>query len=164
VLNTRWMTRARALGAVALLIVPLMACDEDVELAAYKPTGVAAQVNAIQLAIGTQTVTVFKDGKVTLGPLIYTRPSATVTATLLDESGAPMANVDPAELQVNMGQENGVSTNLRVTFTRTDAFSGRLTSAATGTIPGITNFTVVLFDAVQRRNVFGPYFVALTIR
>jgi hypothetical protein len=161
----RWASRARRLGAIVALVAPLISCNEDIALE-YKPTGVAAEVDAIRLAIGTgtQNITVYKDGKVTLGPLIYTRPSAIVTATLLDASGNPMTNVNPAELQVNMGQENGVSNNLQVNFTRLTPFSGRLSSAATGTVAGQSNFTVVLFDRINRRNVFGPYQVALTIR
>jgi hypothetical protein len=158
VLNTRWVRRARGLGAVALLIVPLIACDEDIEID-YSPSGTAALVNSIKVTLGTQTMTVFKDGRITLGPLALVRPSATITATLLDANDQPIPTAQASDVQVNMGRENN-SSGLGITFTRTSPFGGTLAATTAGT----SSFTISVFDKINRRTAFGPFTVALLVR
>src|SRR5262245_35719237 len=146
----------RLLGAAALLVVGLGSCKNgDIDYV-YSPKGVVAQVDAIRLNVGTQTVTVFKNGKVTLGPLSFVRPNIAVTAALLDASGNVIPNVDENVVRVNMGIESGASG----TFTRTNGFSGTLSA----TNAGSSSFAVSLFDGVEHRIAFGPYYVGLVIR
>jgi hypothetical protein len=136
----------------------LTSCDKDIAYD-YSPSPAAAQVDAIQLLVGTQTVTVFKDGKVTLGPLTFIRPSTTITATLLDAQGNAIANVNENDVRVNMGIETG-SANTRPTFTKTSGFTGTLS----GSNAGVFSFAVSLFDGAKHRIAFGPYYVSLVVR
>ena len=157
--NTRWFRCTRRLGALLLLAAVSVSCGEDINYV-YAPTGVAAQVAAIRLTGGPQTMTIYKDGKVTLGPLVFVRPNIPITATPIDAQGNAIANVDAA-VRVNMDVQSGsASTGSQIAFTRSGPFTGTL--AANN--PGTANFTVVLFDVVARRNVFGPYFFAVVAR
>jgi hypothetical protein len=157
-MNPRWKQRARGLAAVLCLVAPLSACDEDIEYD-YSASAQVNRVNAIRINIGNQEMTVFKDGRVTLGPLVLIRPSADVTTTLLDENDQVIAGADAKDIRVDMGRLTGGST-LGVTFTRTSDFSGRFTATTAGT----TNFTISLFDKVNRRPAFGPYTMAMIVR
>ena len=157
-MNQRWKQRARGLAAVLCLAAPLTACDEEIEYD-YSASAQVARVNAIRITIGNQTMTVFKDGKVTLGPLVLIRPSADVSTVLLDENDQEITGADAKDIRVDMGRLTGGST-LGVTFTRTSDFSGRFTATTAGT----TNFTISLFDKVNRRPAFGPYTMAMIVR
>jgi hypothetical protein len=150
-MNTRWIPRTGLLAAALLLT----SCDKDIAYD-YSPSPAAAQVDAIKLLVGTQTVTVYKNGKVTLGPLSYVRPNIAVTASLLDAQGNVIANPNENEVRVNMGIESGASG----TFTRINGFSGTLSATAAGT----SSFAVSLFDGVKHRIAFGPYYVSVVVR
>jgi hypothetical protein len=139
----------------ALLVGALGSCSKDIEYD-YTPSGVAAQVDAIQLTVGTQNVTIYKNGKVTLGPLSFIRPSTTITAALLDAQGKAITGVNENDVRVNMGIESGASG----TFTRVNGFSGTLSATNAGT----SSFAVSLFDGAKHRIAFGPYYVAIVIR
>ena len=155
----KWMHRVGRLVPVMIVLGTLASCSED-DYGTEPLTGIAAQVDAIRLSVGTtQTITIFKDGKITLAPVSFVRPSVVITATLLDDAGNALQNANPAEIQVNMGVETGTGLG-GVTYTRTNAFSGTLA----GTNAGILNLGVSLFDVVKRRTVFGPYNIPVVIR
>jgi hypothetical protein len=159
VANTRWFHCTRRLGALLLLAAVSVSCGEDINYV-YAPTGIAAQVAAIRLTGGPQSMTIFKDGKVTLGPLIFVRPNVPITATPIDAQGNAIANAETA-VRVNMDVQSGsASSGSGIAFTRAGPFTGTLRANN----PGTSNFTVVLFDVVARRNVFGPYYVAVVAR
>jgi hypothetical protein len=157
--NHRIQQTAR-IAAVALLVGALTSCSKDIEYD-YTPSGVVAQVDAIRLTVGTQNVTVFKDGKVTLGPLSFVRPSVVVTATLLDAQGNALSGLNENEVRVNMGVESGGS-GTQPTFTKINGFSGTLN--ATASAVGSSSFAVSLFDGAKHRIAFGPYYVRIVIR
>jgi hypothetical protein len=158
--NANWSLRTAV--AAAGLIVALPGCNFD-EIEPEPVTGIGAEVAALRLNIGTQSVTLYSDSRLTLGPLNFARPNALLTIELLDGEGSVM-DVSPTELQVNIGSE---STNVISNFVRRDAFSGTLlaTNAAGNLLnPGSTNLQVMLFDVVKRRPVWGPYRVPIFTR
>ena len=151
----RRIQQTTRIAAAFLLAGALTSCSKDIAYD-YSPSGAVAQVNAIKLTVGTQTVTIFKDGKVTLGPLSFVRPSTTITAVLLDAQGNAITGVNENDMRVNMGIESGASG----TFTRINGFSGTLSA----TTAGSSSFAVSLFDGAKHRIAFGPYYVAIVIR
>jgi hypothetical protein len=155
VFKTQWIQGTLRIAAAALLAGALTSCSKDIAYD-YTPSGVVAQVDAIKLTVGTQNVTIFKDGKVTLGPLSYVRPSTTVTATLLDAQGNAITNVNENDVRVNMGIESGAAG----TYTRINGFSGTLSA----TNAGQSSFAVSLFDGAKHRIAFGPYYVGIVVR
>ena len=153
--NTRWIQRTVLLASALLLT----SCEGKDIAYDYSPGPAAAQVDAIKLLVGTQTVTVYKAGTVTLGPLAFVRPNTTVTASLLDASGNVIANVNENDVRVNMGIESGGS-GTQPTFTKANGFSGTLAA----TTAGVFSFAVSLFDGTKHRIAFGPYYVSLVVR
>jgi hypothetical protein len=119
-------------------------------------TGIATEVASLRVTLGTgQTLTLFKDGKITLSPLTFTRPTTTIAVALLDANGGVM-NVSGDLVRVNIGSE---SNNL--TVRRDDAFSGSLTG---GNNPVTTRLQIGLFDMTRRKYAFGPYPVPIVAR
>jgi hypothetical protein len=154
-----WTRQVRYAGTALLLAGALTACDDD-DAFVEPETEVQAQVAAIKITAGTQSVTLFKDGKITLAPISFVRPNVTITATLLDDQGNPLPNLTATEVDVKMGWQGSSSGSL--TYTRTNAFSGVM--GATGTAQPITgNFTVSLYDNEARRLVFGPFLVPVVL-
>lgn len=152
-----WKHRARALSVVFLTV--LVSCDEEVTID-YSPSPQVARVDALRVNLGAQQMTVFKDGRVTLGPLVLIRPGATITTTLLDESGQPIPPAEATDIKVDMGRLSGGTNTTGLNFTRTSDFGGSLAATTAGT----TNFTFSLFDKAKRRIAFGPYTVAIVVR
>ena len=77
--------------AAALLVAGfgLAACEEEVQSPPL--TGISTEVASLRVTLGTgQTLTLFKDGKITLSPLTFTRPTTTISVTLLDAGGSVM--------------------------------------------------------------------------
>jgi hypothetical protein len=160
VLNASW--KLRAAGTAAGLLVALSGCNWD-KLEPEPLTGIAAEVGAIRMTLGTQVMTLYNDGKLTLGPLSFARPSALLTMELLDRDG-DVLQASGEDLQINVSSE---SANVISNFVRRDSFSGTLTATnATGAPlnPGSTRLTITLFDRKQRRPVFGPYLVPIYTR
>ena len=127
--------------------------------------GIAAQTNAIRLYMDNQPVmTIYEDGKLTLGPIVFVRTATNVQqerpvrAELLDAQGNVIQNVSPNDVRINFGEESG-----NWVFTRDDAFSGRLRSTAT-TLPSTVDFVISLYDMNQRRIAIGPYTVRVLAR
>lgn len=163
--TTSHVRGVRRFAATALLITgAVIGCTE--EFTAPQPTGPGAQVGALRLTVGAspqQTVTVYSDGRITLGPISILRPGTSLTIELLDRVGAVIA-ANPAELEVKVGStspRNTTGSSGVVSYQRTDGFSGELITANN---PGSTTLQVVLFDVVRRRNVFGPYPVPIVTR
>jgi hypothetical protein len=156
--NWNWTRRVRYAGTALLLIGALSACGDDEDITEVE-TEVQAQVAAIKLTAGTQSVTVFKDGKITLAPISFIRPNIPITATLLDADGKPLTNLTATEVDVKMGWLTGSSGSL--TYTRTSAFTGTMGATSTGQLTG--NFSVALYDNEARRLVFGPYNVPVLV-
>lgn len=152
--TTGWMQYARV--AVAVLLLATVACEDETS-GPDDDGGFGASVDALQLKVNAQTLTLYSDGKITLGPLVFFRPNAPVTVTLLDRNGSPIQNVDPSIVQVNIGSQS----NNVVNFSRTNEFSGTLVA---GTNAGSTFLFVALFDKVKRKAVFGPYPVPVQTR
>ena len=142
--------------AAALLVAGfgLAACEEEVQSPPL--TGISTEVASLRVTLGTgQTLTLFKDGKITLSPLTFTRPTTTISVTLLDAGGSVM-NVSPDLVRVNIGSESNNLTVLRV-----DAFNGTLTG---GNNPVTTRLQIGLFDMTRRKYAFGPYPVPIVAR
>ena len=127
--------------------------------------GIAAQTGAIRLYLSNQPVmTIYEDGKVTLGPIVFLRTSLTldevlpIRAELLDRQGNVIPNVSPDDVRINIGTSSG-----NLDFLRDDAFSGGLRSES-NTLPATYDVLVGLYDLNQRRVALGPYTVRLVAR
>jgi hypothetical protein len=127
--------------------------------------GVAAQTDAIRLYLDNEPVmTIFEDGKITLGPIVFLRTATNVSlnrtmrAELLDREGNVIPNVSPDDVRINIGESSD-----NWSFTRSDAFTGVIRSTAT-TLPTTTDLFVGLYDMKQRRVAIGPYTVRITAR
>jgi hypothetical protein len=160
VLTANWKRRSFSLGTACTAIVLLSACIDEVTQP--ERAGVAAETSAIRLLLNDQPVmTIFEDGKETMGPIVFVRDavgaSASVRAELLASDGTAIPNVSPNDVRINIV----TSSSSNLPFTRVDAFSGTLRSMATN--PSTYDLTIGLFDMHQRRVVIGPYVVRLTV-
>ena len=75
--------------AAALLVAGfgLAACEEEVQSPPL--TGISTEVASLRVTLGTgQTLTLFKDGKITLSPLTFTRPTTTISVVSAGRMGA----------------------------------------------------------------------------
>lgn len=156
----------RAACAVTMLVLAggLSSCIDDVT--PPQREGVAAQTNAIRLYLDNELVmTIFQDGQITLGPIVFLRTTPTNAATerpiraeLLDQSGN-VINASPDDVRINIG----TGSTATASFIREGAFTGRLRSTTTN-LPATTDLVVGLYDMHQRRVAVGPYTVRITAR
>lgn len=145
----------RRLGAALMLSLAVAACEDEVQ--SPPVTGIATEVGSLRLTLGTgQTLTLFDDGRITLSPLLFTRPNTSITVALLDRSDNVM-NVSADLVRVNIGS----GSNNVVSFARLGAFDGTLNG---GNNPGSTQLQVGLFDLTRRKYAFGPYPVPIVVR
>ena len=159
----RMVKRVARTAMVVVLAAGSTACIDDVTQPQRE--GIAAQTGAIRLYLDEEPViTIFEDGKVTLGPIVFLRTSATldeqrsIRAELLDRAGNPIPNVTAEDIRINFGTNSG-----NLDFIRDNAFSGRLESEV-NTLPATYDVLVGVYDMKQRRIAIGPYSVRLVAR
>ncbi len=137
------------LFAVIILAAAFAGCKKDE--AEAEP-----DVNSLTLMVGSQSVTVSNNGTVTGGPILITRPATpTITATFKNSAGVMDPIAHGGNFQMNVTSAN---TGL-LTFTRTSAFVGTLSTTATGS----TQITISLFHIAEGHDDFGPFPVPVTI-
>lgn len=158
----RMVQRVARTAMMLALVIGSTACIDEVTQPQRE--GIAAQTAAIRLYLDNKPVmTIFEDGKVTLGPIVFMRTSLTldevlpIRAELLDAQGN-VINATPDQVRINIGTN---SNNLD--FLRDDAFSGQLRSES-NTLPATYDVLVGLYDMNQRRVAVGPYTVRLVAR
>jgi hypothetical protein len=125
----------------------LTACDDD-PVEPEEP-----EIGTVRLVIGTQTLNVTGSG--TAPAVTISGASTLVTATFLDEDGAPLT-LNSSEFEIRLVP----ATSGRVTFTRTGPFTGTLTRVAAGT----TLVAVSVFHLGEGHDDFGPHNINLTVQ
>jgi hypothetical protein len=158
------MRAARSMAVAFVLAGTLGSCiDEATQL---QREGVSAETDAIRLYLDNQPVmTVYQDGQITLGPIVFLRTATNVTTDrpfrveLLDRAGNVIPNLTGNEVRINVGTNSTATAS----FIRQGPFSGLLRSTTT-TLPATTDLIVGLYDMEQRRVSIGPYSVRITAR
>ena len=111
----------RAAAVAALLMLPLAACGEDSTGSDH------AQVAAVRLTVGAQSVTVTAEG-VQTGALAVSEGATNIVVTWLDNGGGAIASFDQ-EVELQAGNATG-STGL--SFIASSLTEGVLTATSTG--------------------------------
>ena len=138
-------------------------CIDDATLPQRE--GTAAQTDAFRVYLDNELVmTLYEDGRVTLGPIVFIRTGTANTnqerpirVELVDEAGNVIQNVTDARINI------GTSSTATASFIREGPFTGRLRSTTT-TLPATTDLIVGLYDMNQRRVAVGPFTVRITAR
>ena len=112
------------------------------------------EVASMRLTVGSQIITVADNGAVTGGPITFTG-TVNVSAEFLRADASPDPLVTDAAFQLNAEPVDGTI----ITFTRSAAFTGTLTSGA----PGSTQIAFALFHKAEMHEDFGPFNVPVTI-
>jgi type 1 fimbria pilin len=115
-------TKIRRVVMVAALALPLAACDND-------PTGGEehADVSAVRLTVGAQSVTVNSQGTQT-GTLTVPQGASNVTVTWLDDDGDAITEFEE-ELTLQVAAVAGTT---GVTFVASSRTAGVLTATSAG--------------------------------
>ena len=160
------MMIAKRVARAAMVLVAagaMTACIDEVT--PLEREGIPAQTDAIRLYLDNQPVmTVYEDGRITLGPIVFLRTAANtaterpIRAELLDRAGN-VIDADPAQVRINIG----TSSTAVASYLRDGAFHGRIRSTTT-TLPSTTDLLIGLYDLNQKRTAVGPYTVRITAR
>ncbi len=149
--------RRTALLVPTVFALSMSACKDDA-------TGLddhdEPEVASVRLTIGGQVITISDNGTVSpSGTIVLPVAASTITAEFLDDAGAPIDELSPAEFQLNVT----VAPTAAATFARstTNPFAGTLTPAAAA-----ENVTVrfSLFHLEEQHEDFGPFPVTFAFR